>query len=131
MNNLLRAVVIGSAVFALYSQNAYAAGGCYNIKVTVDQSKLNGKDWDPPVLDGNMVHAAPDIVTTINHRRMRRCQDSFTCVYRRLYLEGTTVAISIVDKDVLFDDPIGFGECNVPSASCQIGSAKAQITPCR
>lgn len=123
------------AAFILSGPPAHAAGRCYDVTVKVQQTKPNGKPWDSAKFDGKVTYSAPDIASIINYQHMPRCQDAFSCTYRRLNLTGTTATISILDKDLLMDDTIGFGICKLPvtrrAVTCRVGYASVKLIRCR
>lgn len=105
-----------------------------DIDVEAQTTKASGKNWD--ILKGS-----PDIAICITNPQGTicypegsddefivepECPDSFQCSFKDVVTGQENVKISIIDVDVVINDTIGVGYCNV-GETCDIGQAKITV----
>lgn len=103
--------------------------GCAKIRVNVDKTAYDGKDWDNWAGD----RAFPDLVLKNlgNNTETRQCHDTFSCTYNNISVKGKNIKVKIVDVDTIdADDVIGEGVCSLSKKSCRLGKARLSLSSC-
>lgn len=106
-----------------------------DIDVEVQTTKASGKNWD--ILQGS-----PDLAICITNPQGTicypegsdyklivepECPDSFQCSFKDVVTEEENVKISVIDVDIMINDMISVGYCQV-GETCDIGQAKITVT---
>ena len=94
----------------------------YNIKIDVDSSKINGKEWD-------LMGGSPDIKVLLDKEPLtlsQSCIDTYRCSYNFTSKEDEWY-IEIYDSDIDSDDLIGKGDCE-EGEECKLGLATVTIS---
>ena len=123
-------------VFLISTQAISHETDCYDIHVSIQQHKVNEKNWDKGfgakpdlklcIIDSHGYRCFVDTTDYDNHKSI--CKNSLECAVGVKELPDESFKVEVFDIDSKFDDLIGRVECS-RSSECLVGLSKVVFNP--
>lgn len=104
---------------------------CIDLIVTVADKDPNGNNWDRVAFGSSASAPDPEVTSNTHPSIGFDCEDEYVCGRRGRRNDPLQreISLMILDDDVgAATEPIGSGNCDIPSTGCQLGLATVDIT---